>query len=71
MCRRKYLRKYYQNQPRFIKAKFQSVCNETKQTINIGEECLYWSKKVYHMDSETVRLHLSEEFDKNVLGYGG
>ena len=63
-------KQYWNNQPRFIKARFQSICKETGKLIKEGEECLYYpkDKTIYSMDSKTVEDFRSYEFDNKVLG---
>ena len=40
--------------PRFIRARFDSVCHETNLPIKKGEMCIYYpsNKKVYHVESD-------------------
>lgn len=53
----------YKNDPRFIIAKFNSVCEETGKQIKKGDRCLYYplGKSVYHMDSKQVKSWQSQK----------
>ena len=50
-------RKYYNNDPKTITAKYDSTCAETGKTIKKGETCVYYptSKDVFHNDSEQAQ----------------
>lgn len=50
-------RKYYNNDPRTIIARFDSICAETGKAIKKGETCIYYptSKDVFHVDSEQAQ----------------
>ena len=53
--------------PRFIKARYNSVCAETGKMIKAGDNCLYFprDKKVYHVDSKTADDWRSQQFADN------
>jgi hypothetical protein len=44
----------YNNDPRVITAKFDSICNETGKEIKKGDKCLYYpiGKSVFSLESE-------------------
>jgi len=44
------------NDPRFMIAKFKSVCPETGLPINKGDECCYFpaARKAYHIESKAA-----------------
>ena len=46
----------YKQDPRFITAKFASVCPETGKQINKGDQIVYYprSKSAYHIDSNAA-----------------
>lgn len=62
--------KYYNKDPYIIRARFDSVCNETGATIKKGEQCIYYpaSKKVFSMDSKQADAYRSWRFDVTMLG---
>ena len=47
----------YQNDPRFITARFNSTCPETGKEIRKGDECAYYPccRTAYHLDSEAAQ----------------
>ena len=53
--------------PRFIKARYNSVCAETGKMIKAGDNCLYFprAKKAYHVDSKTADDWRSQSFADN------
>ena len=59
------------NDPREIKARFDSKCQETGNIINKGETCIYYplTKRIFSMDTKTARDFTSWQFDCEVLGY--
>ena len=64
----------YVNDPRFIKAKYESVCPETGKPIRRGDECLYVprDRKTYHVDSKTAANWSSQaNADAMCLGDAG
>jgi hypothetical protein len=48
------MKKYKNQDPFVITAKFESKCAETGKVIHVGEECVYYpsASRVYTMDSE-------------------
>lgn len=50
-------RKYYNQDPRVITAKFESNCAETGEVIKKGEECVFYpkNKQAFKMDSEQAQ----------------
>lgn len=60
----------YKNDPRTIKAKFESTCKETGKTIEVGEECVYYpsSREVFHPESKTAEEYRNWKFDVQCLG---
>ena len=46
----------YNQDPRTIKARFDSVCPETGKPIKRGDDCVYFPrhKKAYHVDSKSA-----------------
>ena len=65
----RYYRKFYNNEPREIIAKFDSVCKDTGKVIKKGEKCLYFpaSKAVVTLDSKSAQDYFSMLFDERVL----
>jgi hypothetical protein len=61
----------YKNDPRIIKARFDSKCKETGKKIKKGDRCVYYpsSKSVYCMDSKQASEFKSWQFDCQVLGH--
>lgn len=59
------------NDPRVIKARYNSKCCETGKQIKKGEECVYYpsSKQVFHMDSKTAEDYRAWAFDIDTLGH--
>lgn len=55
----------YRNDPRIIKAKFNSTCAESGKAIKKGEDCVYYpsSRQVFHMESEQARRFQSDQHD--------
>jgi hypothetical protein len=51
------MRKYYNNDPKTITAKYESKCAETGKTIKAGDTCIYYptSKSVYHVESNQAQ----------------
>lgn len=45
------------NDPRMIRARFESKCAETGKIIQKGESCIYYpiTRKVYSSDSKTAK----------------
>lgn len=54
----------YQNDPRWIKARFESECSETGNTIKKGDTCLYFprERKAVHPSSPSAESWKSQEF---------
>ena len=46
----------YRDDPRFIVARFNSVCPETGKAIRKGDDCVYYprTRKAFHMDSSAA-----------------
>ena len=44
----------YNNDPRFITARFDSVCPQTKRPIRKGETCAYYpsTREAFHVESD-------------------
>ena len=63
-------RRYINNDPKIIKAKFQSICAETGEIIKAGEDCLYYpgSKSVFKLDTKQAEEFRNWKFDINWLG---
>lgn len=64
----------YNNDPRELTAKFDSVCPETGKPIKRGETCVYFprERKTYHNDSKTAAEWRSQAFsDAYGLGDAG
>jgi hypothetical protein len=61
---------YYDNDPREITVKFDSVCKETGKTIKKGETCIYYpiGKAVYHHDSKQAYEYRNMKMDQ-AMGY--
>jgi hypothetical protein len=60
--------------PRWIKAKFASVCPQTGDAIQKGDECLYFpvERKVVHVNSPDAKDWRSQnEADSLCLGDAG
>lgn len=57
-------RKRINYNPRFITARYDSVCAETGKQIKAGETCLYYprDKKAYHVDSKTADDWRGQQF---------
>jgi hypothetical protein len=55
------------NDPREIKAKFESHCSETGKVIKKGEPCIYYplTKKVFCVDSKTAQDYRECKADWN------
>lgn len=53
--------------PRFIRARFDSICPETGKAIKAGDECVYFprAKKAYHVDSKSADDWRSQSFADN------
>lgn len=53
------------NNPQFIKARFDSFCPETGKAILTGTECAYFprERKAYHIDSKHADHVRGEEFN--------
>ena len=63
-------RRYYNNDPRVIKARFDSVCKETGKPIKRGEYCIYYptGKAVYHNESKQAQAF--REWQEDIaMGY--
>jgi len=52
----------YTQDPRTMRAKFDSMCPETGKAIRKGDEIVYFprERKAYHIDSESARAWLSQ-----------
>jgi hypothetical protein len=63
-------RNYYDNDPREITAKFDSICKETGKKIKKGDICIYYpiGKSVYHSDSNQALEYRNMKMDQ-ALGY--
>ena len=50
-------RKYYNNDPRLIYAKYDTICSETGEPIKKGEQCVYYpsSKSCFSMNSKQAK----------------
>jgi len=61
----------YKNDPRSIRAKYNSICAETGRTIAKGDECVYYplTKKVYHLESHTAADFYQWSYDAHTLNY--
>ena len=57
------------NDPREIKARFDSLCPETGKPIKKGDTCIYYpsAKKAYHQDSKQAEEFRSWAFDVDYL----
>ncbi|MCP4651110.1 MAG: hypothetical protein GY853_13675 [PVC group bacterium] len=55
--------------PREIRARFNSVCAETGRAINKGDNCIYYpkGKKVFHIDSKQAEEYRGYMFDLHAL----
>lgn len=64
------MKRYYNNDPREITAKFDSVCAETGIKIKKGDRCIYYpsSKEVFCIDSKQAQEFREVQFDY-ALGY--
>lgn len=64
------MRRFTDNSPREITAKFNSVCAETGKPILKGQSCIFYPsvKKVYCLDSKQAGEYRSISFDNDVLG---
>ena len=53
------------NDPRELKARFNSLCPETGKAINKGDTCVYYplAKKAYHTDSKAAADYRSLMFE--------
>lgn len=58
-------RRYVNNDPRIIKAKFNSSCTETGKPIKLGDECVYYpiGKAIYSIDSKQAYIFRCEKAD--------
>ena len=66
----RYRRAFADNSPRYITARFDSLCAETGKAIPKGTECLYFPQKrvVYSIGSECERWIAQARYDEEVLG---
>ena len=67
---RRYRKRYVNNDPRVIRARYDSVCAETGKVIKEGEECVYYplSREVFHVDSVQASEFRAWQFDIHCLG---
>lgn len=63
-------RKVFSTAPRFIQARFKSVCAETGATIEKGESCLFQplQKEIFSMNSKRVQEWKEMIQDEEFLG---
>ena len=63
------MRKYQNQDPREIVARFNSKCAETGQEIKRGDSCIYYPKsgEVFHLHSVQAQEYYAMKFDVTYL----
>ena len=59
------------NDPKSIRAKFNSICAETGRAIAKGDECVYYplTRQAFHLESRTAAEFYQWSSDVHTLNY--